>query len=142
MFAGRPTLVEARCSHPVLGYRPRLPISSYRTCDHPHVSNKVMGSMEDPELTGSTIEVAEMPNIPYARGYLERDLHPGSLWSNTTNATVDLTDDTEAAPGDSNSAGLASSSSSGVASASTDVPPPQPLAFVRTGEIKHLAKFF
>ena len=94
-----------------------------------------MGSMEAIQKTQSSMDPCIIPNIQYARGFIERDLKPDSLWSKSTNAkNARLTD--EAAGGSSSSSGLPTASSS------TDVTESPELAFVRMHEITRLAKYF
>ena len=92
-----------------------------------------MGSMEAIQKTQRSMDPCIIPNIQYARGFIERDLKPDSLWSKSTNAKkARLTD--EAAGGSSSSSGLPTASSS------TDVTASPELAFVRMHEITRLAK--
>ena len=94
-----------------------------------------MGSIAEIEKTQSSMDPAVIPNIGYARGFLERNLHPDSLWSISTKATnVYLTDEASGAS--------APSSALVTASSSTDVAQAPDISFVRMHEIKSLAKYF
>ena len=100
-----------------------------------------MGNMDDLERTLSSIGPASMPNIPYARGYIERDLSPSSLWSISTKATVDLIGAVDR-PTSQSSPGHGTSIGSSGASSSTDIPPPPADNFVGMDDITQMAKLF
>ena len=100
------------------------------------VDSEVMGSMEEIQKVQSSLDRCIIPNIQYARGFIERDLKPDSLWSQSANAKKQRL--MEEAPRGT------SSSSSG---------PPTPaygsvmqelkdLAFVRNAQITDLATYF
>jgi len=94
-----------------------------------------MGSIEAIQKTQSSMDPALIPNIGYARGFIERDLNPALLWSRSTNAqNVYLTD--QASGGSSSSSGLVTASSS------TDVTEAPDLRFVRMHELTSLATYF
>ena len=91
--------------------------------------------MEAIQKTQSSMDPALIPNIGYARGFIERNLNPALLWSRSTNAqNVYLTD--QASGGSSSSSGLVTASSS------TDVTQAPDSSFPRMHEIKSLAKYF
>ena len=82
-----------------------------------------------------------MPHIPYARGFIERDLSATSLWSQSTRAQVDLTE-TDEHPKCITSAGIDPYLSSSGASSSSDVQPSRDLDFVNMHDIARLAEHF
>ena len=84
----------------------------------------------------SSLDPCIIPNIQYARGFIERDLKPDSLWTQSTNAE-------KARVTEEPSRGT-SSSSSGLPTAAygSDGHELPPLAFVRNAEICSLAKYF
>ena len=92
--------------------------------------------MEEIQKVQSSLDRCIIPNIQYARGFIERDLKPDSLWSQSTNAKKQRLME-EAPRGTSlSSSGLPTAA---YGSVGQELPP---LAFVRTAEIINLAQYF
>ena len=98
--------------------------------------SEVMGSMEEIQKVQSSMDPCTIPNIQYARGFIERDLKPDSLWTQSTDAK-------KARVAEEPSRGTSSSSSGPPTAAyGSDGHELPPLEYMRTAEMISLAKFF
>ena len=100
-----------------------------------------MGDMKDIQKTHSCIVSGNLPNIAYARGYLERDLREDSKWSQTTSAWLNP-NDTYEPPKLTTATNIAAFFQSRSASSSSNGQAARDLDFVSMQDITGFASLF